>query len=95
METLNQIKLDISEYNKNIGQKYQDVNQNIKERIDYIIQHLEEIKDTIKSYIIFFNSFYNFYSKDNVNYLYDSIQQYLRNYTSTMIDDISTIISVK
>ena len=48
METLNQIKLDFSEYNKNLGQKYLDVNENIKGKINYIIKQLDDMKNTIK-----------------------------------------------
>jgi len=45
---MKQITEDLSEYNKNIGKKYEDINENIKEKISYIIHELEEIKNTIK-----------------------------------------------
>lgn len=48
LETLKHIREDISEYNKNLGQKYEDLNENLKEKIVYIIHQLEEIKNTIK-----------------------------------------------
>lgn len=48
LEALKQIKEDISEYNKNIGRKYEDINENLKEKISYIIHQLEEIKNKIK-----------------------------------------------
>lgn len=55
METLKQIREDLSEYNKNFGQKYDDINENIKEKIAYIIQNLEEVKNSIK---YFFSKFF-------------------------------------
>lgn len=54
METLKQIREDLSEYNKNIGQKYDDINENIKEKIAYIIQNLEEAKNSIKYFFFLF-----------------------------------------
>lgn len=48
METLKQLKDDFAEYNKNFGEKYDQINENIKVKITYIIEQLEEVKSSIK-----------------------------------------------